>query len=68
MRVLFTTVAGLGLGPIPTINTLVAQYTVPKRLLGVAVGAIAMLAFFLIIITIPEVSMDVEVRDRQPAT
>ncbi|MCB0032039.1 MAG: hypothetical protein KDE28_29215, partial [Anaerolineales bacterium] len=28
------------LGAIPTVNTLVAQYAVPKRLLGVAVGAI----------------------------
>jgi len=34
------TLAGLGLGTIPTINTLVVQYAVPKRLLGVAMGAI----------------------------
>lgn len=32
--------AGLGLGTIPTINTLVVQYAVPKRLLGVATGGI----------------------------
>ena len=38
--VLITTIAGFGLGTVPTVNTLVAQYVVPKRLLGVAVGAI----------------------------
>jgi MFS family permease len=32
--------AGLGLGTIPTINTLVVQYAVPRRLLGVATGGI----------------------------
>jgi MFS family permease len=37
--VLVTSVAGFGLGTIPTINTLVAQFAVPRRLLGVAVGA-----------------------------
>ncbi len=31
--------AGLGLGTIPTVNALVAQYAVPRRLLGVATGA-----------------------------
>ena len=36
--VLVTTAAGFGLGTMPTLNTLVAQYAVPKRLLGVAVG------------------------------
>lgn len=40
MSVLVTALAGLGLGAIPTVNTLVAQYAVPRRLLGVAVGAI----------------------------
>lgn len=35
-----TTVAGLGLGTIPTINTLVAQYALPRRLLGAATGGI----------------------------
>jgi MFS family permease len=40
MYVLVTSLAGLGLGVIPTISTLVAQFAVPKRLLGVAVGAI----------------------------
>ncbi len=34
------TVAGMGMGAIPTLNTLVAQYAVPKRLLGVAMGAL----------------------------
>ena len=38
--VLVTGVAGFGLGVIPTVNTLVAQFAVPRRLLGVAVGAI----------------------------
>ncbi len=34
------TLAGIGMGAIPTINTLVAQYAVPKRLLGVSMGAL----------------------------
>jgi MFS family permease len=34
------TLAGIGMGTIPTLNTLVAQYAVPKRLLGVAMGAL----------------------------
>ena len=37
--VLVTFAAGFGLGAISTLNTLVAQFAVPKRLLGVAVGA-----------------------------
>ncbi len=37
--VLVTAVAGLGLGAIPTVNTLVAQLAVPRSLTGVAVGA-----------------------------
>ena len=32
-------VAGFGLGGIPTLNTLVVQFAVPKRLLGMSVGA-----------------------------
>ncbi len=40
LYVLVTSVAGIGLGAIPTVNTLVAQFAVPRRLLGVAVGAI----------------------------
>lgn len=40
LGVLVTAIAGLGLGTIPTINTLVVQFAVPKRLLGVAVGGI----------------------------
>lgn len=38
--VLVTSLAGLGFGAIGTITTLVAQFAVPRRLLGVAVGAI----------------------------
>ena len=38
--ILITSLAGFGIGAIGTINTLVAQFAVPKRLLGVAVGAI----------------------------
>ena len=38
--VLVTSAAGFGLGAIPTLNTLVVQFAMPKRLLGVAVGAI----------------------------
>jgi MFS family permease len=40
MGVLAATLAGLGLGAIPTMNTLVVQWAVPKRLLGVSLGAI----------------------------
>jgi len=36
---LVTTIAGLGLGAIPTVNTVVVQSAVPKKLLGVAMGA-----------------------------
>ena len=32
------TMAGIGMGSIPTLNTLVSQYAVPKRFLGVATG------------------------------
>jgi len=87
-----------GLGAIPTINTLVAQFAVPRRLRGVAVGAMfffqmvglsvapailgmaqntapdlesglklvflvgaaAMALSLLIVVTIPQVSMDSE--------
>jgi MFS family permease len=38
--VVVTAMAGLGVGTIGTITTLVAQFAVPRRLLGVAVGAI----------------------------
>jgi MFS family permease len=38
--VTIATVAGLGLGAIPTVNTMVVQNSVPQRLLGVAMGAI----------------------------
>ena len=96
--VLVTSLAGLGVGAIGTITTLVAQFAVHKRLLGVAVGAIfffqmiglvvapsilglaqnsapdlesglklvflmgavAMMIALLMILTIPEISMDAE--------
>lgn len=38
--VVITSLVGFGIGVMPTINTLIAQFSVPKRLLGVAVGAI----------------------------
>ncbi len=38
--VLASILAGLGLGAIPTVNTIVVQNAVPKRLLGAAMGAI----------------------------
>ncbi|MBI5297606.1 MAG: MFS transporter [Chloroflexi bacterium] len=38
--VVVTGIAGIGLGMLPTINAVVAQFAVPKHLLGVAVGAI----------------------------
>ena len=38
--VMATTVAGIGWGAIPTIKTLVVQFTAPKRLLGVVTGAL----------------------------
>jgi len=103
--VLITALVGFGNGVMPTINTLVAQFAVPKRLLGVAigaifffvmmgmaiapailglaqnsvadlegglklvflVGAITMISSLVLVITIPEVSMDVEVTDQQAA-
>ena len=43
---LISTVAGIGLGTIPTINALVVQYALPKRLLGAATGG---LYFFVMI-------------------
>lgn len=96
--VLVTGIAGISLGMLPTINVVVAQFAVPKNLLGVAVGAIfffqmigiavspAILGFaqssapdlegglklvflvsaialavaFLLILTIPEISLDTE--------
>ncbi len=45
LGVVVTALAGLGLGAIPTINTLVSQFAVPKRLLGAAVGAIFSFVF-----------------------
>jgi MFS family permease len=40
-----TSLAGFGLGAIPTINTLVSQFAVPRKLLGAAVGAIFAFVF-----------------------
>ena len=37
---LAATLAGIGLGAVPTVNTMVVQNAVPKRLLGAAMGAI----------------------------
>jgi MFS family permease len=45
LGVLVTAITGFGLGSIPTINTLVSQFAVPKRLLGMAVGAIFAFVF-----------------------
>jgi MFS family permease len=46
VSVVIALLAGLGYGVIPTINTVVVQNAVPKRLMGVAMGAIF---FFLMI-------------------
>jgi MFS family permease len=40
LYILVTTLAGLGIGSLGTVNVLVAQFSVPKHLLGAAVGAI----------------------------
>jgi MFS family permease len=99
--VVVTALFGFANGVMPTVNTLVAQFAVPKRLLGVAIGAIfffvmmgmaiapailglaqnsapdleaglklvflvgavTMVGALLMVLTIPEVSMDVEVTD-----
>lgn len=45
LGIVVTGIAGLGLGAIPTINTLVSQFAVPKHLLGMAVGAIFAFVF-----------------------
>lgn len=101
--VVITGLVGFANGVMPTINTLVSQFAVPKRLLGVAVGAIffvvmmgqaigpailglaqntaadleaglkliflvgaiGMTISLLLVLTIPEVSMDMEVEDKQ---
>ena len=107
LTIIVTALAGLGLGTIPTINTLVAQFAVPRRLLGVAIGAIfffvmmgmaiapailggimngvqastgsletalqtvflvgavTMAVSFLMIVTIPEINIDVEAEDKK---
>lgn len=40
LSVLIVTIAGIGLGAVPTVNTMVVQNAVPKRLMGVAMGAL----------------------------
>jgi MFS family permease len=40
LGLLVTILAGIGLGAIPTINALVVQYAVPKRLIGTATGGL----------------------------
>jgi hypothetical protein len=45
LEIVVIAIAGIGLGAIPTINTLVAQFALPKRLLGVAVGAMFFFVF-----------------------
>jgi MFS family permease len=40
ISIIVVTIAGIGLGAVPTVNTVVVQNSVPKRLLGVAMGAI----------------------------
>ena len=103
--VAITALVGFSNGVMPTINTLVAQFAVPKRLLGVAIGAIfffvmmgmaiapailglaqnsvpdleaglklvflvgavTMIVSLLMVLTIPEVSMDMEVPDGKSA-
>jgi MFS family permease len=44
--ILVMVLAGLGVGAIPTINVLIVQFALPKRLLGIAVAAI----FFMVAI------------------
>jgi MFS family permease len=39
--VIASTLVGLGMGAIPTVNTMVVQNAVPKRMLGVAMGAMS---------------------------
>jgi MFS family permease len=101
--VVATALVGFANGVMPTINTLVAQFAVPRRLLGVAIGAIffvvmmgmaiapailglaqnsaanleaglklifgvgalGMAVSLLMVLTIPEVSMDAEVADKK---
>jgi MFS family permease len=45
LEIVVISVAGLGLGAIPTMNTLVAQFALPKRLLGAGVGAMFFFVF-----------------------
>jgi MFS family permease len=101
--VVVTALVGFSNGVMPTVNTLVAQFAVPKRLMGVAIGAIfffvmmgmaiapailglaqnsvpdlegglklvflvgavGMVVSLLMVITIPEVSMDAEAPDNK---
>jgi len=45
LGVVVTSIAGLGIGAIPTMNTLLAQFAFPKKLLGVAVAAMFFVVF-----------------------
>jgi MFS family permease len=45
LGVIVTAIAGLGIGSIPTMNTLLAQFAFPKKLLGVAVAAMFFVVF-----------------------
>lgn len=45
LGVVATAVAGLGIGAIPTMNTLLAQFVFPKKLLGVGVAAMFFVVF-----------------------
>jgi MFS family permease len=45
LGVVVTAIAGLGIGAIPTMNTLLAQFAFPKKLLGVAVAAMFFVVF-----------------------
>jgi MFS family permease len=45
LEIVVISIAGLGLGAIPTMNTLVAQFALPKRLLGSGVGAMFFFVF-----------------------
>jgi MFS family permease len=45
LEIAVISIAGLGLGAIPTMNTLVAQFALPKRLLGSGVGVMFFFVF-----------------------
>jgi MFS family permease len=45
LGIVVTSIAGIGIGAIPTMNTLLAQFAFPKKLLGVAVAAMFFVVF-----------------------